>query len=76
MEFSRLLELVGDEPLFEAGLLLTGDVDPNDVRRQLSRWVKAGWVVQLRRGLYNSWERLVDDVRPFLERSEDLALLN
>ena len=52
MEFARLLELVGDEPVFESTLLLAGDVDPNHVRRQLSRWVRAGRVYQLRRGLY------------------------
>ncbi len=52
MHFSDLLALVGDQPLFETGLLLAGDVDPNDVRRQLSRWVKSGRVQQLRRGLY------------------------
>jgi len=52
MEFTRLIEIVGDEPVFETGLLLTGDVDPNDVRRQLSRWVKAERLYRLRRGLY------------------------
>ena len=52
MEFARLIEIVGEEPVFETGLLLAGDVDPNDVRRQLSRWVKTGRLWQLRRGLY------------------------
>jgi len=52
MEFQRLLEIVGDEPVFETGLLLAGDVDPASVRRQLSRWTKAGRLYQLRRGLY------------------------
>lgn len=52
MEFARLLEIAGDEPVFETGLLLAGDVDPAGVRRQLSRWVTAGRVHQLRRGLY------------------------
>jgi len=52
MEFRELLAIVGDEPLFETGLLLAGDVDPNDVRRQLSRWTAAGKLDQLRRGLY------------------------
>lgn len=52
MKFDRLLEIVGDEPVFEAGLLLAGDVDPGDVQRQLSRWVNAGRLYQLRRGLY------------------------
>jgi predicted transcriptional regulator of viral defense system len=52
MEFRELLTTVGDEPLFGTGLLLAGDVDPNDVRRQLSRWTTAGKLYQLRRGLY------------------------
>jgi predicted transcriptional regulator of viral defense system len=52
MQFIEFLSLVGDLPLFETGLLLAGDVDPDDVRRQLSRWVKAGKIKQLRRGLY------------------------
>jgi len=52
MEFKRLLDIVGSEPLFETGLLLAGNVDPNHVRRQLSRWTTAGKLIQLRRGLY------------------------
>jgi predicted transcriptional regulator of viral defense system len=52
MQFSDLLTLTGDLPLFETGLLLAGNVDPDDVRRQLSRWAKAGRIRQLRRGLY------------------------
>ena len=52
MKFSRLLEVVGNDPVFESGLLLAGAVDPIDVRRQLSRWTKAGRLYQLRRGLY------------------------
>jgi len=52
MQFSDLLALVGDQPLFETWLLLAGDPDPGDVRRQLSRWVNTGRVRQLRRGLY------------------------
>lgn len=52
MEFETMLEIVGDEPVFRTGLLLAGDVDSIHVRRQLGRWVKAGKVYQLRRGLY------------------------
>jgi hypothetical protein len=52
MEFQHLVELVGDEPVFETGLLLAGAVDPADVRRQLSRWTAAGRLHQLRRGRY------------------------
>jgi predicted transcriptional regulator of viral defense system len=52
MEFRRLLEIVGDEPVFETGLLLAGDVAAADVHRQLSRWTRAGQIYQLRRGVY------------------------
>ena len=52
MDFVRLVKLVGDEPVFESSLLLAGEVDARDVRRQLSRWSKAGRLYQLRRGLY------------------------
>ena len=47
-----MLELVGDEPVFETTLLLAGKVNPNIVRLQLTRWTKNGRVYQLRRGLY------------------------
>jgi len=52
MDFERLLELVGDEPLFESALLLAGEVNPDNVRLQLTRWKNAGRIYQLRRGLY------------------------
>ena len=52
MKFQELLQIVGDEPVFETGLLLAGDVGTRDVRRQLSRWTEAGRLHQLRRGLY------------------------
>lgn len=52
MEFGELLKIVGNEPVFETGLLLTGKVDPVNVRRQLSRWTSNGKLYQLRRGLY------------------------
>jgi predicted transcriptional regulator of viral defense system len=52
MRFEELIEIVGDEPVFETDLLLAGDVDPANVQRQLSRWTEAGRVYQVRRGLY------------------------
>jgi len=52
MKFERLLELVGDEPVFETSLLLAGEVNPNIVRLQLTRWTKSGRIYQLRRSLY------------------------
>lgn len=53
MKFDELLNIVIDEPVFETGLLLAGDLDPGDVRRQLSRWVAARRLYRLRRGLYS-----------------------
>ena len=53
MEFQNLLEIVQDEPVFDTGLLLVGDVNPREIRRQLSRWSKSGKIYQLRRGLYS-----------------------
>ena len=52
MEFERLLELVGEEPVFETALLLAGKVNPDIVRLQLTRWTNSGRIYQLRRGLY------------------------
>ncbi len=52
MTFEELLRIVVDEPVFETGLLLAGNEDPNALRVQLSRWVRAGKLYRLRRGLY------------------------
>lgn len=52
MKLNELVEIVGDEPVFETGLLLAGTERPQHVLRQLSRWVASGKVMQLRRGLY------------------------
>ncbi|MDO9088268.1 MAG: hypothetical protein Q7U53_18835 [Anaerolineaceae bacterium] len=52
MEFDQLLKLVGNEPVFDSSLLLAGNIQPEYIRMQLSRWVKSGKIHQLRRGLY------------------------
>ena len=52
MTFLELVEVVGSLPVFETGLLAAGASDPDGIRRQLSRWVRGGRIVQLRRGLY------------------------
>ena len=52
MKFEELLHIVGSEPVFDTGLLLAGNVDPDGVRKQLSLWTKAGKLYQLRRGVY------------------------
>ena len=60
MKFVDLISAVGDEPVFETGLLLAGQRDPDGVRRQLARWISSGRIHQLRRGLYmlaQPWRR-------------------
>jgi len=52
MEFVELVEIIRDEPVFGTGLLLAGDANRREIRRQLSRWRQAGKIYQLRRGLY------------------------
>jgi hypothetical protein len=52
MKWESLLGLVANEPVFPSALLLAGNVSVRQVRLQLSRWVKAGRLLQLRRGLY------------------------
>jgi predicted transcriptional regulator of viral defense system len=67
MNWQALMALVADEALFSSALLLAGDVAVAQVRLQLSRWVKAGRLLQLRRGLYAlapTWRRL--EPHPFL----------
>lgn len=52
MKWESLLALVGSEAVFSSSLLLAGDASAAQVRLQLSRWIKGGRLLQLRRGLY------------------------
>jgi predicted transcriptional regulator of viral defense system len=67
MKWESLLALVSTEPVFPSSLLLSGDRSAAQVRLQLSRWVKAGRLLALRRGLYalaQPWSKVVP--HPFL----------
>ncbi len=52
MVFSEFVDLVKDLPVFETGLLLSGDVNAGYLRKQISLWVNSNKITQLRRGLY------------------------
>jgi len=52
MRYSQLLEIVGEEPVFETQLLTAGNVSPYQAQRRLTDWAKSGKVTSLRRGLY------------------------
>ena len=52
MKWESLLSIVSTEPVFSSGLLMSGDVSPAAIQKQLARWLKAGKLIQVRRGLY------------------------
>ena len=52
MKWRDLLTSLGREPVFSASLLQAGDVSRKELSVQLSRWVKSGHLIQLRRGVY------------------------
>lgn len=74
MKFSTLLVQVKDLPLFSSSLLQAGDTSPAQVHKQLSRWVKSGKVLQLRRGLYTLAETYRKEApHPFTVANQLLA---
>jgi hypothetical protein len=80
MDWPDLLRLVGAEPVFSSSLLLAGPRSLPGVRLQLSRWVRAGRLLQLRRRVYAlapPWRKV--DPHPFtianaLQRSSYVSL--
>jgi hypothetical protein len=67
MKWESLLAMVGGEAIFSSALLLSGDASARQVRLQLSRWTKAGRLLQLRRGIYAlapTWRKV--EPHPFL----------
>ncbi len=52
MKWPELLEMVADEPVFRTGFLGASGESLPALRLQLSRWVKAGKLVQPAKGLY------------------------
>jgi len=71
MKFDYVVDTVADLPYFTGSLLLTGNRDRVDVRRQLSRWKEAGKIIQIRRNLYvlaEPWRKVRP--HPFLLANE------
>ena len=52
MKFNELLRIVDGEAVFSSALLYAGLESPNSIRAQISRWVKEGKLLKLRRALY------------------------
>jgi predicted transcriptional regulator of viral defense system len=53
MKWQDLLVKAGNEPVFTAGFLASGTTRLANVRLQLSRWTRAGKLIQFRRGVYS-----------------------
>lgn len=67
MKWESLLDLVASEPVFSSSWLMSGEASVTQVRLQMSRWVSAGRLLQLRRGLYAlapTWRKV--EPHPFL----------
>ncbi len=52
MYFQEASSSLTNLPVFESGHLYAGTDSPRQVQRQLTDWVQAGKVIQLRRGFY------------------------
>ena len=52
MKWEELLHKVGNEPVFRTGFLAASEESLAELRRQLSRWIKSGRLIQLKKGLY------------------------
>lgn len=52
MKFDSLVAITPQNGLFRTGQILSGEATRAHITRQLDRWVKAGRILQLRRGVY------------------------
>lgn len=52
MEFEEFLKKYQSLPILTSPVILAGEPQPASQRVQLARWVKAGYLFQLRRGVY------------------------
>ena len=68
MKFDDLLSRVNKLPVFETEMLLSGVSESGAIKVQISRWEKAGKLVQLKRGIYLLSEayRKVEIFEPYL----------
>ncbi len=52
MKWEQALDLIGNQPIFHSSIFAAGSLNLKDLRRQLSRWVKNGRLIKIRRGVY------------------------
>lgn len=52
MKLENFIKITGNLPVIEIELLLAGIPNPDPLKVQISRWEKAGKLIQLKRGIY------------------------
>jgi len=52
MKLEKFINITGDIPVIDTEILLSGVDNPGPFKVQISRWQKAGKLIQLRRGIY------------------------
>jgi predicted transcriptional regulator of viral defense system len=52
MKFEEALKKIGNEPVFGSDLLAVYYSSDSELSRQIARWIRSGYLLQLRRGLY------------------------
>jgi predicted transcriptional regulator of viral defense system len=68
MKFGSFIQKYGCLPVIQAENLLAGVLDPSVIQVQISRWEKAGKIIQLKRGVYMLAEpyRKVEIFHPYI----------
>ncbi|MDP2912919.1 MAG: hypothetical protein Q8N91_02810 [Candidatus Omnitrophota bacterium] len=68
MRFEELIEQLGNVPVIDTETLLAGVSAPEAVKVQISRWEKAGKIIQIKRGIYLLADpyRKIDVYEPYL----------
>lgn len=68
MKWEEFIKVVRNLPVIDTEILLTGVSDPRSIKVQISRWHKAGKLIQIKRSIYLLDEpyRKIDVYEPYL----------
>ncbi len=64
MKWEDLTAILQGDSVFRTGRLMAGQASAADVRRQVSRWIESGRLIQLRRGVYSVAPRYARSEQP------------
>ena len=68
MKFEEFIKITGKLPVIKTEIILAGVTEPDPVKVQISRWEKAGKLIQLKRGIYllNETYRSTEVFEPYI----------